>query len=276
MIPCASSARFTLRAIPVLCGLAAVLGGCSATPSGQVAARVNDTEISDRAVEAELAAAGISQPDPGTTRAALDKVIARDLLVDQARREGIDATPDFLALRQRAEELVLADLLVKRWAAHATAPSDDRIAQFIADNPQRFEHRTIYMLDSIEIPSGPPPAAALEPLHSIDAVAALLQARNIAFQRLSQPLDSALAAPALARRLATAPPGEPIALAASGGMQVMAVVRADPAPVPAALARQLAADALRQAQIADKVAGLRSGARIAYRDAHASGAAKTN
>lgn len=258
------------------CIATAALGGCSGAPAGQVAAQVNDTEISDRLVGAELAAAGISQPDRAVMRQALDKVIARDLLVDQARREALDKSPEFLALRQRAEELVLADLVVKRWTAALPAPGDEQIARFIAANPQRFDHRTLYTLDSIDIAQGAPPLAALAPLHSIDAIEAMLRARSIGFQRLVQPLDSALAAPALARQLAAAPPGEPIAVPAGKGMQIMAVLRADPAPVPADLARQLAADALRQAQIADKIANLRAGARIAYRDAPQPGAARPN
>ncbi len=254
-----------LIALPLMLALA----GCGGVPAGQVQAHVNGREISDRAVAAELASANLADGDAGAARAALDKVIARDLIVEEARREGLDKTPDYLALRDRADDLVLADMMVRRWAGTLTAPGQAEIDHYVAANPLRFDQRALIAVDQIEASGQGPAVAALAPLHNMDAVEAMLRTSRASVRRIAQVLDTALIDQATARRLVTAPPGEPIVLAApaKGGAdwRIIAVTRNDPAPIPADMRASLAGEALRQQQIAHRLDALRSGARIAYR-----------
>jgi peptidyl-prolyl cis-trans isomerase C len=242
-----------------------MLNGCGGTPEGQVAAHVNGQEVSQRSVVAELASANVSPEAKGAMQSGLEKVITRDLIVDQARREGLDKSPDYLAFRERADDLVLADMLVRRWAAGMPAASQPDIDRYIAANPYRFDKRTLFQVDEIEARGNAVGTHDLAPLHSMDAVAALLDQHHVEYRRMTQVLDSALIAPALARQLAGAPVGEPVAMPMSGGMQMIALQRSDPAPIPADLRARLANDALRQAAITQRVNALRAGARIEYR-----------
>lgn len=264
--PCPDRAAVPRRG---LCVLIFALAGCGGAPAGQIEAHVNGREISDRAVAAELASANVAPGNPADDRAALDKVIARDLIVEQARREGLDKTPDFLALRDRAEDLVLADLMVRRWAAAVPQPAQGEIDRYVAENPLRFDQRTLLTVDEIEATGQGPVLADLAPLHSMDAVDGALRNARATVHRISQVLDTALIEPATARRLVTAPPGEPVVFAApgksGGSWRIIAVTRSDPAPVAADLRTALAGDALRQIQIAHRLDALKSGARIAYR-----------
>lgn len=249
--------------------LALALAGCGGVPAGQVQAHVNGREISDRAVAAELASANLADGDAGAARTALDKVIARDLIVEEARREGLDKTPDYLALRDRATDLVLADMMVRRWATTLTAPSQAEIDRYVAANPLRFDRRALIAVDQIEATGQGPVIATLEPLHSMDAVEGALRNAHASVRRIAQVLDTALIDQATARRLVTAPPGEPIVLGApgkaGGAWRIVAVTRNDPAPIGAEMRASLAGEALRQAQIAHRLDALRTGARIAYR-----------
>lgn len=255
-------------------GLALMVQGCGGVPAGQVEAHVNGREISDRAVAAELAAANLPDNDPVAQHLALDKIIARYLLIEEAQRQGIDKSPDFLAFRDRAQDLVLADMMVRRWAAALPAPAPADIDRYVAANPFRFDRRAFVQVEEIEAPAGSASIKDLAPLHAMDAIEALLRAHHAEFRRVSQVLDTALIDPAMARQLASAPPGEPVVFAAApgkaagstgGSLRVMAVVRSDPAPIAADMRTALAADALRQTLIAQKLAGLKAGARIALR-----------
>ncbi len=241
------------------------LAGCQETPAGQVAAHVNGKEVSERAVEAELAAANLAPETKGAMQGGLEKVITRDLIVDQARREGLDKSPDYLAFRERAEDLVLADMLVRRWAASVPPPSQSDIDRYIAANPFRFDQRVLFQVDAIEARAGAVAPRDLAPLHSMDAVAALLDQHHVEYRRMAQVLDSALIPAAVAHQLSSAPPGEPVAVPSPGGIQLIALQRSDPAPIAADLRERLAGDALRQAAIAQRVNALRAGARIEYR-----------
>jgi peptidyl-prolyl cis-trans isomerase C len=249
--------------VPVAALLA--LAGCSQAPAGQVAAHVNGQEVSDRAVEAELASANIAPDAKGAMQGGLDKVITRDLIVEQARREGLDKSPDYLAFRERADDLVLADMLVRRWMAAVPPPAQPDIDRYIAANPFRFDRRVLFQVDQIEARGGAVAPRDLAPLHSMDAVAALLDQHHVEYRRMTQVLDSALIAPEMARQLSSAPAGEPVAEPVAGGLQLIALQRSDPAPVSPDLGQRLAADALRQAAIAQRITALRAGARIEYR-----------
>ncbi|WP_353228993.1 hypothetical protein [Novosphingobium sp.] len=254
----------------LLTGLALMLGACGGVPSGQVQAHVNGHEISDRAVAAELAAANLPDSDKAMQHAALDKIIARYLIIEEAQRQGLDKSPDYLAFKDRAQDLVLADMMVKRWAAALPRPAQADIDHYVAANPLRFDARAFLLVDAIEAPNASGSIKDLAPLHAMDAVESTLRARHLATRRASQVLDTALIDPAMARQLTSAPVGEPIVFAGSSrspnsGLRVLAVMRSDPAPIPADLRNGLAADAVRQAQIAQKLAGLKEGARIAFR-----------
>ena len=266
--PCSGCGVRPGRALIVL-PLIVALAGCGGVPAGQVQAHVNGREISDRAVAAELASANLADGDAGAARAALDKVIARDLIVEEARREGLDKTPDYLAMRDRATDLVLADMMVRRWAAALAPPGQAEIDRYVAANPLRFDRRALISVDQIEATGQGPAIATLEPLHSMDAVEGALRNAHASVHRIAQVLDTALIDQGTARRLVTAPPGEPIVLGApgktGGAWRIIAVTRNDPAPIAAEMRATLAAEALRQAQIAHRLDTLRSGARIAYR-----------
>lgn len=243
------------------------LAACGGSPTGQVVAQVNGKEITERAIDAELATAH-AEPGPAAKAlipAALDRVVTREVLVQQARRAGLDKSPDFLAMQQRADDIVLAEMMTRKLAAALPAPSQQDIDGYVAANPFRFARRAYLQTDTIEVPGGAIKPRDLVPLHSIDAVEGLLHDRHLSYQRLIQAVDTALIPTSLARQLSSVPAGEPVVLPRSEGLQVIAVRRVDPAPLPDQTARALAADALRQTAVAQQVKTLREGSKIEYR-----------
>ena len=127
--------------------LALELAGCQGQPAGQVAARVDGIEITDRELTAEGAILGLNPQRPEDRQQILDRLIDRTLLAQASEAELIDRTPAVqLAIRRaRAEELERAYLA--RIAARTLPPSPQEIDTFIQAHPHRFGARTMFLVD---------------------------------------------------------------------------------------------------------------------------------
>jgi hypothetical protein len=94
--------------------LALVASGCDSgstpkAPTGQVVATVDGEEITVRQLQAELSRAVAVPPaqQKEQRRAALNFIVERTVLADEARKEGIDKDPEFVLLNQRATDTLL-------------------------------------------------------------------------------------------------------------------------------------------------------------------------
>ena len=126
----------------VLCLAATLPAGCeraSAERGGaQLAAKVNSAEISVRHVRS--AAAGGTAP---AQAGALEKVIDRELLVQQAIHAGLERDP---AVRD-AIDASRREILAQAWldkVATGNSVSRDEIHAFYAQNPALFAERRVY------------------------------------------------------------------------------------------------------------------------------------
>ena len=126
----------TLKLV-VLC-LAAALPGCERAAAerggAQLAAKVNGAEISVRA----LRSAGAP-----STNQALEKVIERELLVQQALHAGLDREPTVKDAIDASRRQILADAWLDTVAAGKTV-SREEIRAFYAEHPELFAERRVY------------------------------------------------------------------------------------------------------------------------------------
>src|SRR6478609_7469266 len=106
------------RRIVLTIALVLLSSACQKKPAGQTVAVVNNEEITSSDLNAELA--GENASVTGTTQQAraqaLQNVIDRRLLSQQARSEGLDKSPDFLNQQRRATEDLLIRMLLMRQA----------------------------------------------------------------------------------------------------------------------------------------------------------------
>src|SRR5687768_2411812 len=77
-----------------------------AAPSGQVVATVNGKEITILDLRQE---AGTANPGKPVEQAALNAIIARELLADEAKKQELDALPATAIMQDKARQLVLVD-----------------------------------------------------------------------------------------------------------------------------------------------------------------------
>ena len=240
------------------------------TPSGQVVATVNGADITRRDLATEVNAANLPR---GTDMAAvqpavMNELVSRKLIVDQAKREGLDKTPDYVAASQRAQDVLLAQAMVAKWVGQPEQPDAAALDTFIADNPQRFAERRVLLLDQVQTEAKGIDPKALGPINTMDGVIAYLKSKNHPFQRGRSTLDTGGLDRAAANEIAGLAPGMPFVTTRPGGLVISSVVGAQPQPVPADRQREIAGNLLRQQNVqklvADKLKSLKAGAEIEY------------
>ena len=146
--------------ILVLC-LAAALPACDRASAGrgaQLAAKVNGAEISVDQLRGA-----------GNNAQALDRIIDRELLVQQALHAGLERDPAVRDAIDASRRQILAQAWLDKVAAGKTV-SRDEIHAFYAENPALFAERRVYRVrETRELPAEELPLAHLSRLASLSA-----------------------------------------------------------------------------------------------------------
>ena len=119
--------------------------GANAQPS-QVIARVNGEEISLLQYRRALRLARVSSPSESVRQEITEKLIDRELAVQQARQLGLDRRPEVLIELEEARRDVLARAWANQLASQARNPDERAAAAYYADHPHLFAKRRIYHL----------------------------------------------------------------------------------------------------------------------------------
>lgn len=254
-----------------------LVSACHKEPKGQVVAIVNGDEVSMQELNAELrvARAPVSADRDTVRNQILQRIIDRKLIVQKAREQGLDKTPEFVTRQRQLEENLLASMLGQKIATTVPMPDDHDITQYIADNPAQFGGRQRLLLDQIRFaaPKDVKRLTVLRNAHSLDDIAAGLQKLGLTFSRGKGAIDTGPLDPQLTQLINRLPPGEPFVLPSNGQFVASVIVGRDSIPTPPSLARRIAAQLVRQreliAESKAQVARERTGAEIKYQQGFA-------
>jgi EpsD family peptidyl-prolyl cis-trans isomerase len=194
-------------------------------PTGQVAATVAGREITVRELQAELGSMPQAAATPSAQKAqqqlALNLIIQRTILADAARKQGLDKDPNFALLSARTNDALLVQQLQAKIGANVPAPSSEEAAQFQAANPDIFAERKIFDVEQIRMarPANPDFLKKLQPMKSLDEIAAFLTQNQVGFERGTTSIDSLGQSPPLVKAIVALPPGEVFII--SSGNQVL-------------------------------------------------------
>ena len=202
--------------------LALVLAGCGDSDEkggaaeqlekGQVVATLNGEDITVHELNAELM--GVALPTgerrKAVEQAALQQIINRKILANEARERGLDKTPMYILQERRADEALLVQLLQRDIASKMPQPTRDQAEAFIRQNPQLFAERKIYTIDQIQFqqPEDIRKLQAFEPLTTMDQVESKLIEDGIQYRRAPTQLDTVGANPELIAQINRLPAGE--------------------------------------------------------------------
>ncbi len=268
----------TRKALMIV-GFVALAGltACKKEATGQVAAVVNGEEVSLSELSGELQGANIpSGADKHVvTNAALQRLIDRKLLVQQAKERNLDKDPEYLKQQRRLSDDLLISLLGKQIGGNIAVPAAVTIDKFIADNPTMFAQRTIYKLEQIQfqMPADRANLKQLEADHSLDAVAATLGRLGLKSTRGPAALDTATTPRELVTKILALPTGEPFILVNGDKAFVSVIAAQETKPLSPEDSRALAAESIRRRQLSDlsvkQVKDARAAAKIEYQSGYA-------
>ena len=242
--------KLTRGLVPVaLIALAAChRGGTGSGPTGQVVAKVGGEEITQRELAAELN--GFSSQDEATTKraqqSALNAIVNRKLLAHAAQDAGIEKSADFQLMRHRADELLLAETYEQQLASKLPRPSPDEINQYIAQHPNTFAQRKIFLLDQVKIPRSTDPKVLerLKSVTSMDDVEQTLLSSSVHYVREPATLDARTTPPTLTDQIARAGSTQPFVIPVSDTITINQVKQAQTVPLTGTQASELAQKAI--------------------------------
>ena len=252
--------------------LACVVSSCEKKPGGQTVAVVNNEEITAADLNAELASANMSAADASKdVRAqALQQLINRRLLAQQAKSDGLDKSPEFLNQQRRATEDLLINMLLSRQANTQQVPTAGDIAKFEAAHPGMFANREMWTLDQITYPLSKDPAvtAKIAAAKSLEEIAQALRTAGIQSTRKSRQFDSALLPAPIYEQISKLPAGEPFVAPGPDKAVASVITARQPAPLNPDQQRQLALTQMKREQVnqllGDRVKELKAKAKIEY------------
>lgn len=255
---------------------------CQKKAQGQTVAIVNNEEITASELNAAVTSnANLAGGDTKRLRAAaLQDLVNRKLLVQQARSDGLDKSPEYLNRLRRTTDDLLINMLVSRRLNTSQIPSAQEIGTFEASRPEMFASREIWTLNQIiyPLPKDPAVNAKLSAAKTFDELGQTLTSSGIQFTRDTKKIDTAVFPHAIYAQIAGLPPGEPFIAPGPDKAVANVITARDPAPTTADQARAIALSAMRRDQVTkiiqDRLAGLRASAKIEYQPGFAPPAKK--
>jgi len=229
-----------------------LLSGCQRKAEGQTVAVVNGQEITLPELNFALTEAKVQEnADKAAVRSQLvQQLVDRKLLVEQARSEGIDKTPEFLNRERQAEEQLLITMLAARRLNTTQLPSDREVDAFVASHPGMFSNRETWDLDQVQYltPKDPGIVAEIQKTKTIDQIIAVLQSHKIEFKRQKNRLDTAIVPPDLYSKLSALGQGEPFVVPVGDRSVASAVMGREPNPLTGDQAKPAAVGMMRKQQ----------------------------
>lgn len=247
--------------------------GCAKKAEGQSVAVVNNEEITATELNAELANANVSgEVDrKAVTARVLQGLVDRRLLAEQARKDRIDQSPEFITRQRRMNEDLLIGMLASRQMDTSKLPTDAEIVAFQAKQPQAFAKREVWKLDQLEYQTPTDPAVMEKMMRtkSLEELAGVLTANKVPFQRGNNQLVTSVIPIDMYPRLDALAPGEPFIVPNGGRSIASAITSRVPTPLVGTALRTETVNMLRRQNgsqlLQQRLKDLRKTAKIEYK-----------
>ena len=216
------------------------VAGCGQTSSKtatQVAAKVNQAEISVHQINAALAQ--LPNIKPEATQAAsetvLERLIDQELLVQKAQAAKSDRDPRVVQALEAARRNVLATAWVQKIVADVAKPDDTEIKQYVRQHPEYFSDRRVYVYRSIAVQATADQAQSVEQKlaseKKVDPVLEFMRANGIAFVANVLTKSSEQLPSEVMPRFVTLKNGEVTTFPFAGGVEPIELVDSHAEPV---------------------------------------------
>ena len=257
--------------------LVAAATGCSRVggDSTQIAAKVNDTEISLSQLQHVMQRQPAVAPEraDAMARNVLESVVDQELAAQSARSLGLDKDPRVVQAIEAAKREVLAKTFHDSVAERAQLPSSDEVDRYYDGEPALFGQRRFYSLQEAVVQGPHSELAPLQPRveSTPDAQRAtdVLRDAHLRFTTRQLTVSPEDVPMVLLGKLSKLREGQSLMLAQPGGARVLTLISSTPAP----LAREAARPAIqafltnehKRRAVREQMKALRESARIEYK-----------
>lgn len=250
----------------------AMITACQKKAEGQAVAVVNDEEITAVDLNNELQSANLPESaNKQEARAAiLQRLVDRKLLVQQARSDKLDRSPEFLTEQRRLTDNLLINMLLSRQLNTAQLPSAEEIAKFEASRPGIFANHQVWTLEQLVYPTIKDPAVLkrVSETKTIQELQQVLTSAGIKFDKGTRQLDTSAFPNEVFARVNSLPSGMPFVVPGGDRTVASVIVSRQPAPQGGAQARTAVLNLMRNEQaqklLLEKVKAARASAKIEY------------
>jgi peptidyl-prolyl cis-trans isomerase C len=220
-------------------GVAALLGGqLLAQPGGdRVIARIGDETVTFAQLQSELPPGS----SPEMQKAALQQIVARKLLVQEALRQQLDKTPVGAMVIKRARENAITGVLEKRLAGAPPVIDDAQVRAFVAANPLMFANRRLLTLNQfVTDETNPDLLRKLQAANDMPTFEHILVQSRISFRRASAVADTLKLDPRVSAQLVKMKTGDVFISPRGAGLELSDILDMSTAPVIGAQAEEVA------------------------------------
>jgi EpsD family peptidyl-prolyl cis-trans isomerase len=263
---------------------AAALSACplgdkgKAEDTAQVAAVVNDSEISIHQVKAYLARnPGLAALGDAASGRALDALIEQELAAQAARAQSLDKSPGVIQAMELARREVLARAYQDELGNKANQPDSEAILKYYDEHPELFANRKAYTLAQTVVRADASVLVAVkdkvEHTASFDALKQMLDAASVQSSSQTVMQWSEDIPMGILPKLAFLKDGQSLAVQQDGALVILTVMKTE----ARALSRNAATPAIRnmlygnarRTQVENVMADVRSKANIVRKGAFA-------
>jgi EpsD family peptidyl-prolyl cis-trans isomerase len=187
------------------------------TPEGSIVAVVNGEEVTLAELNHEASARNIGNvSEPAVKRALVEEIVNRKLLVQQAIDAKLDRSQNYLLSTKRANELLLAELMVKSLSNSRETPDDAAVEAFIRRTGGTPGKQTTFIVDQIVFPrpADPNVLRRIEATKTLQEVQQVLASASVPMRRMTMPWDSSAMPADLIGSLKRLPAGAVFVIAA--------------------------------------------------------------
>jgi EpsD family peptidyl-prolyl cis-trans isomerase len=259
--------------------LSLLAGGCHKSVGGQVIATVNNDEITQQQLNSETQSLKLP---PNVDKQKVNSEVAqglvnRQLLVQEAKAQGLDKQPEYLTQLLKAQNELLVRMLEAKVAKSTPMPDKAAVDKFIADTPTLFAQKKRYSVDQLAFPMAQFDSVKdqLKPTKSLDEVISVLKAHNIPFKTGKGQIDTGTIPPEIANAIAGQKMGEPFIIPRGAVAIANVVTQVTPTPTPDDQAKPLALQILRRKAEGQAIEAVLTKAKASAKIEYAQGFAPT-
>ncbi|MEC5384408.1 EpsD family peptidyl-prolyl cis-trans isomerase [Uliginosibacterium sp. H3] len=225
----------------LLITLLSACGAKSEKAATQVAAKVNNSEISVHQINFVLQRANVKPEQQEAARGqALERLIDQELAVQKATEKKLDRSPEVLQQLEAAKREILQRAYLEGLVQDVPKPSETEVKDYYAAHPELFSNRRIYSYRAlgIQMPADKIPVVQdmLAKNKSLEEIVAWTKEQNLRAVADGATKPAEQMPMQLLPRLSQLKDGQVVLLTGNGGVELIQLVQSKSEPVDQARA----------------------------------------